>query len=96
MKESPFQNPSAMREMIDLPVVMNYSFVGISSPEYHAKLEHTVMTIVGGENIRKRTFKESSKGAYTSYRYSIYHDRFETIEDLYRAVGELEGTKFLV
>ena len=96
MDKSPFKNRKMVKEMIDLPTVINYSFVGLASPEYHAKLEKIVMRIAGDENIRKRSFKESARGNYTAYRYRIYHDDFETIEELYKAVSELEGTKFLV
>jgi len=91
-----FKNPEAVRDQLALPSVISYSFVGDSSPEYHAKLEEIVVRVAGEENIRKRGYKESRKGNYTAYRFEIYHDRFQDVEDLYREVSDLEGTKFLI
>ncbi len=94
--ESVFDNPEAVREQLNLPAVIKYSFVGDSSPEYHAKLEEIVVRIAGDPNIRKRSFKESREGRYTAYRFEIYHDAFEDVEALYRAVSGLKGTKFVI
>jgi len=95
-KKPVFKNPEAVREQMDLPTVINYSFVGDSSPTYHAKVEEIVVRIAGEQNIRKRTFRESSKGNYTAYRFEVFHDTFADIEDIYREVMGLDGTRFVV
>ncbi len=94
--ESMFRNPKLVKEQLDLPAVINYSFVGLSSPHYHAKLEAIIVRIAGETNIRKRTFKESSGGRYTAYRYAVYHDVFDDVEAIYAEVAELAGTKFVI
>jgi putative lipoic acid-binding regulatory protein len=94
--KSVFENPERFREQLRLPNVLRYSFVGASSPEYHARLEEIVVRIAGEQNIRKRTFRASSGGRYTAYKYDVYHDDFPAIEALYREVIALEGTRFVI
>ncbi|MGF1572339.1 MAG: DUF493 family protein [Sumerlaeia bacterium] len=93
---SVFKDPEMVREQLALPAVVKYSFVGLSTPEYHARLEEIVLRVANEVNIRNRTFKRSSEGAYTAYRYEVYHDNFQDVENLYREVMNLEGTKFVV
>jgi putative lipoic acid-binding regulatory protein len=93
---SVFKDPQMVREQLDLPTVIKYSFVGVTSPEYHARLEEIVVRVAREENIRNRTYKVSSQGTYTSYRFEIYHDDFQDVEELYREIMALEGTKFVV
>lgn len=95
-KKAVFKNPEAVREQMQLPAVINYSFVGDSSPVYHAKVEEIVVRIAGEANIRNRTFRESSQGNFTAYRFEVYHDTFGDIEDIYREVTDLAGTKFVI
>lgn len=94
--DSVFKNPEAVKEQLNLPTVIGYSFIGPSSPKYHAQIEEIVTRVAGDKNIRKRTFRESAKGNYTAYKFEIYHDHFEDVEAIYREVGALPGTKFLV
>jgi len=93
---SVFKNPKMVKEQLDLPSVLNYSFVGETSNKYHACVDEIVTRVVGKENIRRRTFKESSKGNYTAYKYEIYHTKFEDVEMIYKEVMSLEGTKFVI
>lgn len=93
---SPFRNPAAVKESLNLPTVVAYSFVGDSSPEYHARVEEIIGRLAGDANIRKRSTRESSRGRYTAYRFEVYHDTFDTIEAIYAEVGALAGTRFLV
>jgi putative lipoic acid-binding regulatory protein len=93
---SVFKNPERMREQLNLPTVIRYSFVGLSTPEYHARLEALVVRVAGEHNIRKRRFRESSTGRFTAYKYDVYHDEFATVEALYREVIALEGTRFVL
>ncbi|MEQ8818838.1 MAG: DUF493 domain-containing protein [Sumerlaeia bacterium] len=94
--ESPFNHPQQVKENLDLPTVVKYSFVGLSSPTYHARLEGILTRIAGEDNIRGRSYKQSSKGNYTAYRFEVFHDTFEDVEAIYREVGALPGTRFVV
>jgi putative lipoic acid-binding regulatory protein len=91
--ESVFQDPERVRQQLNLPAVVEYSVIGLSTSEYHAKLEETVVRIAGEENIHRRAFRESAKGSYTAYRYAIFHSEFSDVELFYREVGSLAGTK---
>lgn len=95
-KPSVFKDPDMVREQLDLPAVIKYSFVGLATPDYHARVEEIVIRIAKEVNIRNRTYKVSSEGTYTAYRFEVYHDNFQDVEDLYREVMALEGTKFVV
>ena len=96
MDDSPFKNPEAVREQLKLPAVIAYSFIGESSSEYHARLEEIVVRIAGEGNVRMRRFRESAAGAYTAYKFEVFHDSFEDVESIYREVGALSGTRFMV
>lgn len=96
MDDSVFKDPERVRKQMDLPGVVSYSFVGESTPEYHARLEEVVVRIAGDANIHHRTYRESSRGAYTAYRFDIFHTEFEEVEALYREVGRLPGTRFVL
>lgn len=93
---SVFNDPEMVKRQLGLPAIVSYSFVGENNPRYHALVEEILVRIAGNENIRKRGFRESSKGKYTAYRYDVYHDDFQDIEAIYREVGELEGTRFVI
>jgi putative lipoic acid-binding regulatory protein len=90
---SVFNDPERVREQLKLPAVVEYSVVGLSTSEYHAKLEEIVVRVAGEANIHRRAFRESSGGAYTAYRYAIFHTDFADVESFYRQVGSLPGTK---
>lgn len=94
--KSVFNNPEAVREQLALPAVVDYSFVGPTQSQYHARIEEIVTRIAGEDNIRKRTLRQSSAGTYTAYKFEVYHTDFEDVEAIYREVGALEGTRFIV
>lgn len=96
VSDSVFKDPENVKKNMDLPGVVPYSFVGESSPEYHAKLEEIVVRVAGEENVHRRSFRESSSGTYTAYKYDVFHTDFEDVESIYREVKELVGTKFLL
>ncbi|MBI5154779.1 DUF493 domain-containing protein [Candidatus Poribacteria bacterium] len=93
---SMFKDPETVKRQLKLPAVIAYSFVGDSTPEYHARLEEIVLRIVGESNIRKRTIRESSAGNYTAYRFEVFHDEFSDVESIYREVSALQGTRFMI
>lgn len=94
--ESVFEDPEMVRQQMNLPAVIRYSFVGLSTPRYHAQLEEIVARIAGEENIRQRSYRKSRAGRYTAYVFEVFHDAFEDVESIYREVGRLDGTRFVV
>ncbi|MCK6546738.1 DUF493 family protein [Myxococcota bacterium] len=95
-RRSPFQNPEAVERQLELPAIVPYSFVGDSSATYQATLEGILLRIVGAPNIRARRTQLSSGGKYTAYRFEVFHERFEDVEAIYREVGALPGTRFVL
>jgi oligopeptidase A len=93
---SVFQNPDAVREHLQLPAVVFYSFVGDSSERYQRTLETIIERIVGAKNVRGRTTRPSSQGKYTAYRFEVFHENFDDVEAIYREVGALPGTRFVL
>ncbi|CAN5447341.1 hypothetical protein BH09SUM1_BH09SUM1_05930 [soil metagenome] len=96
MADSVFKDPENVRKQLNLPSVVSYSFIGDSTPEYHAKLDEIMTRIALDANIQSRGFKESRAGKYTAYRYEVFHADFADIEAIYREVMALPGTKFVV
>lgn len=96
MDESVFQDRDRVKEQMDLPAEVDYSFVGASTPEYHAKVEEIIVRVAGEDNIRTRQFRASSNGKYTAYKFRVFHMTFEEVEDIYRQIGKLEGTRFVI
>jgi len=94
--DSVFKNPEAVKEQMNLPAVIGYSFVGVTSSRYHAQVEEIVTRIAGDDNVRSRRTRASAQGTYTAYKFEIYHTDFADVEAIYREIGALEGTKFLV
>ncbi len=94
--ESVFNDPEAVEEQLSLPSVVSYSFVGPSSPAYHARVEAIVTSVAGDENIHARSQVPSRKGNYTAYRYDVFHTVFQDVEQIYKLIGALEGTKFVI
>ncbi len=91
-----FKNRELVKEQMALPGEVSYSFIGVSAPEYHARVEAIIVETVGEENVRHRECKPSRKGDYVSYRFKIFHMEFEEVESLYRKIGKLKGTRFMV
>lgn len=96
LSDEVFNNRERVKKQMALPGEVDYSFVGDSSPEYHAKVEEIVVRLVGEDNIRRREFRESKKGNYTAYKYKVFHMAFEEVEDVYREVCALPGTRFVI
>ena len=96
MSNDVFRYRDLVAEQMDLPGEVGYSFVGPSTPEYHAKLEEIMIRNAGEENIRRRTHRASGKGTYTAYRFDVFHMALEEVEAIYREVTKLEGTRFVI
>jgi putative lipoic acid-binding regulatory protein len=52
--------------------------------------------VAGEANVRARSFRSSGEGKYVAYRFEVYHERFEDIEQIYRLVAQLDGTRFML
>lgn len=91
-----FENREVVEKQLDLPNVVYYSFVGTTSDEYRSSVEAIISKVAGAANIRGRTAHPSSGGKYTAYRFDVFHVRFEDVEQVYREVGALPGTRFVL
>ncbi len=95
-RRSVFKNPEAVEKEMRLPAVVSYSFVGDSSPSYHARLVSTVEDVVGVGSVRRQTSRISRGGKYAAYKFDVFHATFDEVEALYRRVCDLEGTRFVL
>ena len=95
-EHSVFKNPEAVEREMRLPAVVSYSFVGDSSPSYHARLVSTVEDVVGAGSVRRQTSRPSKSGKYAAYHFDVFHATFDEVEALYRRVCELDGTRFVL
>lgn len=95
-RASVFRNPDAVREQLQLPAVVFYSFVGEASEGYQVRLEEIIVRLVGEAHVRSRTRHPSAHGKYAAYRFEVFHERFEDVEAIYREVGALPGTRFVL
>ncbi len=96
MSDDVFNDREFVKANLPLPGVIEYSFVGDSSPAYHARLEEILQRVAGEENIRRRSYRESSGGSYMAYRFKVFHMTFEDVEQVYREVCALPGTRFVI
>ena len=96
MNDSVFRDPDAVEREMNLPAVVPYSFIGEASPDYEASVVSIIETVVGEDKIRKRSTQPSGSGKYVAYRFEVFHERFEDVEDIYARVAKLPGTKFAV
>lgn len=96
MADDIFKDRERVKSQMELPAEVEYSFVGVSSPEYHARVEEIIVRVVGEDNIRRRHYRESSGGKYTAYKFRVFNMAFEEVEEIYREIGKLEGTKFVI
>jgi putative lipoic acid-binding regulatory protein len=95
-RKSVFKNPDAVEREMRLPAVVSYSFVGDSSPSYHARLVSTVEGVVGVGSVRRQSSRPSKSGKYAAYHFDVFHATFDEVEALYRSVCDLEGTRFVL
>ena len=95
-RKSVFKNPEAVEREMRLPAVASYSFVGDSSPSYHARLVSTVEDVVGAASVRRQSTRPSKGGKYAAYHFEVFHATFDEVEALYRRVCDLEGTRLVL
>ena len=95
-RSSVFRNPEAVEKEMRLPAVVSYSFVGDASPSYHARLVSAVEEVVGAGSVRRQSTRASKGGKYAAYHFDVFHVSFEEVEALYKRVGELDGTRFVL
>ena len=51
------------------------------------------MEIVGADAIRDCETRPSNEGKYTSYRYRVRIQNITQLDDVYRQIGAIEGTR---
>lgn len=95
-KKKVFQNRDVVQQQLDLPNIVFYSFVGDTSDKYRNTIESIITRVVGVKNIRRRHTQPSAGGKYTAYRFDVFHERFEDVEQIYREVGSLPETRFVL
>lgn len=95
-QDSVFKDPEAVEREMRLPAVVCYSFVGDSSPSYHARLVSTVEDVVGVGSVRHQSSRPSRGGKYAAYKFEVFHVTFDEVEALYRRVCQLDGTRFVL
>jgi putative lipoic acid-binding regulatory protein len=93
---SPFTNREVVRQQMNLPDVVFYSFVGEPTAQYRERIEGIITRIAGATNVRSRKQQPSSGGKYVAYRFEVFHERFEDVEAIYREVGALPGTRYVL
>lgn len=93
MSDSVFRDPEAVKQALKLPAVINYSFIGDPSPAYHARLEQAILEIVADDHIQSRRTHPSRTGKFVAYKYDIFHECYEDVEAVYRAVSTIPGTR---
>ena len=90
-----FSDRERVAQELGLPAVVPYSFIGSATPQYHARVEAVMVEIVGEENIRARSLREGG-GRFTAYRFEIFHTSIDEVEEVYRRVAAIEGTRMVL
>ncbi|MBU0553018.1 DUF493 family protein [Myxococcota bacterium] len=92
---SVFKDPQVVREGLDLPGLVDHSFVGTGA-DFEARLEAALARLITPQQIRHRAQRPSSGGRFVAYKYQVHYERFEEVEAVYAAVSALEGVKFVI
>lgn len=93
MSESIFENPERMAEALGLPNDVRFSVIGSPALEYQTRLTQAVEDLAGAEAVHAMSYRESRKGKYMSYRFTVFMATIEEVEAFYRVIGALPGTR---
>ncbi|MDD5544164.1 MAG: DUF493 family protein [Acidobacteriia bacterium] len=96
LKRSIFQNPEAVERGLELPNVISFRFVGPSDHKYYSKLLGAIESAVQRAQIKRQVERASRTGRYISYQFDIFCTDMQEVESIYRAVGKLTDTKFVL
>jgi len=93
---SVFKNPRAVEHGLELPNLITFRFVGSAGPRYHSRLLKAIEGVVQSAQIKRQFQRSSSGGRYVSYRFDIFCTEMKEVEEIYRAVSKIAGTKFVL
>lgn len=93
---SVFRNPRAVERCLELPNLISFRFVGSANHRYYSQLLGAIEGVVQTAQIKRQFQRSSSGGRYTSYRFDIFCTEMNEVEGIYRAVGKLPDTKFVL
>lgn len=97
MSDSVFRDRDAVAAGLHLPNVVSYCVIGPSTPRYQALVHTAVERLAGGDgNIRSFRVRQSPKGGFAAYHYDIFQLTIEEVEETYRELGAIEGTRMIL
>ena len=91
--KSAFNDREGVARALNLPNVTKVVAIGPTDDVYRDALEAVIVRLVGANGIRKRETRASNEGKYTSYRFHVRIKNIAQLDDLYRQIGALEGTR---
>ncbi len=94
--KSVFQNPSAVERSLELPNTISFRVVGIPDHRYYSRLLGAIESVVQTAQIKRQVQRTSRTGRYVSYQFDIFCTEMREVEGIYRAVGKLPDTKFVL
>ena len=94
--KSVFRNPQAVEKALRLPATISFRFIGTASADYEQKQVEIITRIVGAANIRSQYQTPSKAGRYISYGFDVYVEHMSAVESIYREIGALPETKFVI
>jgi putative lipoic acid-binding regulatory protein len=95
-EESIFRNPELVERGLELPNVISFRFVGTSGHKYYSLLLGAIEGVVQRAQIKRQVERRSRTGRYISYQFDIFCADMQEVESIYRAVGKLSDTKFVL
>ncbi len=94
--DSVFQNPEAVERCLELPSIVSFRFVGTSHHRYYSRLLGAIESVVQTAQIRRQLQRSSKTGRYVAYQFDIFCTEMDEVEAIYRAVGKIPDTKFVL
>jgi putative lipoic acid-binding regulatory protein len=91
-----FENRDIMRRALNLPGVVTHCIIGDSSDAFQARVHAMMEDIAPDGRLVRHSYTASTNGRYISYRYDIYHETLESVEEVYRRARTLEGVRFML
>ena len=95
-RDSVFQNPMAVEKCLELPNTISFRFVGTAGHRYYSQLLGAIEGVVQTAQIKRQVHRSSATGRYISYQFDIFCTEMNEVESIYRAVGKIPDTKFVL
>lgn len=93
---SVFRNPEAVEKALNLPAEITFRFIGLASEAYEQRQVDIISRFAGASNLRARQKTPSKAGKYISYGFTVYVEHIGVVEGIYRKIGALPETKFVL